>query len=518
MSNIFKLKKDRSLAYLHAEGISSSVENAAIAYQTPSVLSAGADTKDIAYFNTITNLIFAMFLIKVPSVIKVGDTLKKAVIILSLISTLGWIPLVLVTLFFKGISPFVLITLWVVNLVPGLLTGPLVDKWLSDLVPSNRVGRYLSIRAIFSTAAYISFFYLMGYTLDHFNNYSISGFSLIFVVAFCASLTSLVLCFLLRVAVPFGESHVDNFGLITFIRESRQNNLGTFIVFTASIMFASSISTAFFSVYMLRDLHFSYLTYTLVFSVEYLARITISYFGGRWIDKAGALKVLRFAVMIIPVIPVLWLFSSNLGYLVMVQIISGIAWATFDLCTQSYLCRDSPQEKRLHYIVYHRSIVTFASAIGPVLGAFLLNFIYPVFGNPILSIFLVSGALRLVAVITILPRLKTSQEDPDSMPGNFEPNQVPGSASVEILPYNKVKLPRSTRLNPTRNSGPVSHKGSFYHPETWMESPGQDKPDIKQNLRQDLLYRNNRGTASRVKPSDSPEKVNRLKNRLADFV
>lgn len=139
MLNIFKLKKDRSLSYLHAEGATASVENAAIAYQSPTLLAAGADAKDIALLNSITNFLFALFLVKVPSVVKHGDSLKRTVVILSIIGTLAWLPLILVPIFFKGVSIWLLIVLWVVNLVPTLIAGPLTDKWLSDLVTPNKL-------------------------------------------------------------------------------------------------------------------------------------------------------------------------------------------------------------------------------------------------------------------------------------------------------------------------------------------------------------------------------------------
>ncbi len=523
MLNIFKLKKDRSLSYLHAEGATASVENAAIAYQSPTLLAAGADAKDIALLNSITNFLFALFLVKVPSVVKHGDSLKRTVVILSIIGTLAWLPLILVPIFFKGVSIWLLIVLWVVNLVPTLIAGPLTDKWLSDLVTPNKLARYLSIRSIFSAGTYLSFFYVMGYLLDHFQGSVFNGFTLTFIIALLGSLGSLFLCLKLRVEVPFGERNQTEFGIVGFIRESKQSNLGTLIVFTALIIFTSSIVGPFFSVYMLNDLHFSYFTYTLVISVEYIARIAVSYFGGRWIDNAGTIKVLRRATLIIPFIPILWLFSTNIGYLMFVQVLSGIAWATYDLCVQSFLCRDSPPEKRLHYIVYQRSIVTLAAAIGPLLGAFLLNVMYPAFGNPILGIFLLSGVLRLLVVIAILPCLKTSTTD--SQESEPETQEIIGSYVIKTAPENQLYrstkpinkpatlMPQNTKLN--------AKQGSFYHPELWeyyLIRPTEpvQKP-VKENIRQDLLYRADHCAQSAISPvaKEIPCKVLRLKDNLA---
>ena len=491
MLDTFNSKKDRSSSYLHLEGATSSVENAGIAYQAPSLLAFGAGAKEIALLSTVSNLLFAVLLVKVPSVVKFGDSLKRATLVLGLISVLGWLPLILVPMFVKGFSPFLLIGLWVINLVPNLMVAPLRDKWLSDVVPSGRLGRYLSIRSIISASTYLSFFYVMGYLLDHFQPGFLNGFSLVFIIAFVMSLVSLALYFMIRMPVPLGESDHAEMGLVSFVREAKQNDLGVFLLFSAAVIFSASVCSAFFAVYMLRDLHFTYLTYTMIISVEFMARIGISFFGGRWLDNSGAIKVLRYASFFIPIIPLLWLFSHNLVYLLGIQIISGTAWATFDLCTQSYLCKSCSTAKRLHYIVYHRSIVTLAAALGPLLGSLLLNVMFPVFGNQILGMFLLSGILRILAVATLLPRLKESEADrPEAepvVPGLID-EYLQKPAATESQLYRSVKaeanLPKLKPVKPV----PEIKSGSFYHPELWQEP---------------------------VKTPKSPEKVARLSDNLA---
>lgn len=439
MLDSFRQKKDKSLGFLHGEGAATSVENAGISYQSASLLSAGASTEQVAMLSTFSNLIFALILFRVPSLIKFSDSLKRAVITLSAVSSLSWIPLIIVSLFFTGISPSLLIILWVISLVPDFMVGPLRDKWLADLVPSGKLGRYLSLRTIISTGSYLGCFFVMGYALDHFPSGIFNGFSFVFSFAFLASLISLILYLVLKVPVPAGEPQQAQMGLFGFIKEVKQNDLGTFIVFATLIIFASSICGTFFSVYMLKDLHFTYLTFTLVVSVEFLARIVSAQLWGKLIDSSGAIKTLKIASFMIPIIPVLWLFSSNVGYLLFVQIISGITWGAFDLCTQAYLCRASPPEKRLHYIVYHRSIVTLASAGGPLLGAGLLDVIYPIFGSQILSIFLLSGVLRFLVVIGLVPLLKEDRS-PEAIPTAIGYQLETRPTRVEIEPYRRKAI------------------------------------------------------------------------------
>jgi len=83
MLQSFTKKKDKSLSILHGEAATSSVENAGIAYQAPSVLSSGGSAGDVALLSSVTNLIFALLLIKIPSIVKSGDSLKRGTIILA---------------------------------------------------------------------------------------------------------------------------------------------------------------------------------------------------------------------------------------------------------------------------------------------------------------------------------------------------------------------------------------------------------------------------------------------------
>ncbi len=521
MVDNYRPNKDRDSSYLHYEGAASSIENAGIAYQSPSLIAAGAGVKEIALLNTITNLLYALLLVKVPSVLRFGDSLKKATVILGIVSALGWIPLITVSAVFKSISPIILIILWVISLVPSLMIGPLRDKWLSDIVPGNRLGRYLSFRSIITAGSYVSSFYIMGYFLDHFQDGIFNGFTMIFLMTFSVSLISLILYLIIKMPVAMGEEPQSDIGLLTFIKEAKQNTLGNLILFSAMIIFASSVTGAFFSVYLLKDLHVTYLTYTLVFSVEFISRMGISYFGGKMVDRAGAIKVLRVASFIIPVLPVLWIFSSNIGYLMGAQVLSGMAWATYDICVQSFLCRASPPSKRLHYIIYQRSIVTLAAALGPLLGAVLLNITFPMFGNPIFGIFLISGVMRLAVVFTVLPRLKDTGTDIESSyQENIEilTNTECRQDQIKSQPYrsNTTGRRKLVVLNSVGAKMEIK-RGSFYRPECWDLDRSIVPHTSAQNSRQDLLYRPDpRFQSSEIvqMPKPSPESIHFKNSRI----
>jgi MFS family permease len=458
----FQNKKDRSLFYLHGEAASSNIENAGITYQAPALLAAGGNARDIAYLSSATNLLFALLLFKVPTFLRSSDALKKATIILTAISALGWIPLILVPLLVPHVPVAVLIGLWVFNLTPGFLAIPIHDKWMADLIPVRRMGSYFGFRQIVSASAYLATFYLLGYLMDYYGGSRNHIYSLVFSIAFAGCLISLVMYLMVRQSNENNQEYGGKFGFLDFLYDSRQNNMSTFIMYVTLVTFAASISGSFFSVYMLQNLHFNYLTYALIVSIEYIARIVSLTVWGKIVDNAGAIKLLKIISFVIPVIPVLWLFSSNLFYLGMVQFISGISWAAFDLCNQTHISSASPESKRLHYIVYQRCVITIASAVGPLLGAYLLSRIFPVFGSPLLSIFLLSGAIRLIVVVSLVFKLKSA--DSVRMNENAAPSavhviyQAPVEKERVFARYQRQWDGKNAEKSPNRVKPPMDQK------------------------------------------------------------
>lgn len=451
-------KKDNSLAVFNAEAASSAVESAGCAYQSPSVIATGADARGVALLSTFTNLVLSVLLIKVPSLVEgKHNLLKRTTVIVATFGSITWIPIVLVMLFFKSVNPLFLTALWVTSLVPTTMLYPLRDNWLASLVPAEKMGRYLSWRSVIAGASYLGTFLLMGYVLNMAMGQRATGantvaqnpilghsYAFVLAVAFLASAVSVVLYFHVRPPVlsraPESKSSLN---FITFLKDARKSHLGTFIFFVSVYTFAVNLIGPLFASYMLNDLKFSMMTYTSITATEYVARIISLTFWGKMVDRAGSLKVLNDVTYLIPFVPVLWLFSTNVGYLCAVQMLSGTVWAAFDLCVQTFIYKATPPDQRLRYIVYYRSLTSFSVAIGALTGGLLLSHMFRIFGSQILALFLVSGVLRMAIARVMLPRLT-----------------VKGIPDAVIHPELALELAAVP---------PNSREGLYYHPEVWRK-------------------------------------------------
>jgi hypothetical protein len=351
-----------------------------------------------------------MVCFKAPTLIEKAGLAKRGAMILAFLNLLAWVPLALAFLLSRlGIAPGWFALLWFINLVPGLLLSFQRDNWLSNLIPHSTLGRYLGQRLAIKSAVYLGAFFLLGYLLDSFGKDNLAGFAVIFTIAIAVGLIDFVIFTFMSEkkteAVNLPKPETVPFSLPQYFGELKEKKLDTFILFTTFFYLTVGLSGPLYAVYMLNELHFSYMSYTLIISAEFLARVISAPFWGRSADKVGNIKILGIVSRIIPLIPVCWLFCHNLGYFVFIQILSGTCWGAFDLCTQSYLYKVAPQPKKLRYIVYTRFLILLCTAVGGLLGAFCVNDIFPTFGSKILSIFLLSGIARIIVVMYLMPKL-----------------------------------------------------------------------------------------------------------------
>jgi MFS family permease len=157
---------------------------------------------------------------------------------------------------------------------------------------------------------------------------------------------------------------------------------------------------------MIKHLEFTYTTFALVFSSEFIGKAVSAPFWGRYSDNAGNLRLIKRVSYLIPLVPLLWLASSNVVYLVGVQLFSGMLWAGFDICSRRLLYTSAPSGKRAGYLVYEKSLITTGQALGALSAAGILGFMVPVMGQKILGMFVLSGIMRFAVARTMLPKIR----------------------------------------------------------------------------------------------------------------
>ena len=331
---------------------------------------------------------------------------KRFVYLMALLEGLMYIPVALV--FFLGeLKVFHLIFFVSLYWIFGMIASAAWNSWMGDLVKENERGRYFGKRnKIAGLTAFVSFM-LGGYILQRFTDGSEQqyiGFAIIFGLALLSRIMSFV--YLTKKYEPeYVAVKEAEFTLLDFIRQARFRNYGLLVLYLCFMNFSIYIAGPFFAAYMLYDLKFSYMTFTIISAIAIIVKYLSMPVWGMASDRFGTRKVLTLSGFLMPIVPLLWFFSGNAWHLVPIQIYSGFVWAGFEISSFNFMFDTTSHEKRATCIAYYNVLNGGSLLLGSVLGSLMVKY-STLFWSKYLIVFLASFALRYVASFVFLPRLK----------------------------------------------------------------------------------------------------------------
>jgi len=329
-----------------------------------------------------------------------------------------WIPMGLLPLLFgAGAGPvFALIGLTMLYQATAGFVAPVWNSLIGDLVPEDVRGRFFGRRnRLIGVATFVALLFAGGILhVFKLTGRAAGGFLLIFSVAFLARIQSAH--HLARYRDPALALPDDaRFSFWQFVSRAPHSNFAKFVFFVATINFAVAFSAPYFALYMLRDLQFSYLEFTLVSAASTISQfLTFRYWGGLT-DRFGNKKILNICGFGIALVPALWVFSSDLIYLIVIQLFGGFVWAGFSLAAANYMFDAVTPAKRARCVAYQGMINGVFVVTGSLAGGFVATHLPPavtlgsLVWHPVsvlLMIFALSGVGRLIAAALLLHRFR----------------------------------------------------------------------------------------------------------------
>jgi MFS family permease len=370
-------------------------------YITPFALALKATTAQIGLLNSLPNFAVAFAQLFSPGLVDIAGTRKRVILPTVFIHALLWLPVFLLPYLFPGTAIWWLIGLYTLSIVFGAVANAPWGSMMADLVHEDVRGRYFSFRGRINTFTTLAFSLLAGLLLQLFTHNVFIGFGIIFGGAIVCRLLSFN--FLSRMyEPPMIRENRQTASLGDMVKHLTTSNFGRFVIFVSLMFFAIMFSGAFFSVYMLRDLKLSYLVFTIINSASTVTTLIFLPYWGRRADRAGNLKILKITGTMMPLIPLLWLVSTNPVYLVLANAFSGFIWSGFDLSCSNFLFDASAPETRTKQIALFNCIVNVTLAIGALAGGLLAPHLPALLGYQLRSLFTLSGILRAVAVVLVL--------------------------------------------------------------------------------------------------------------------
>lgn len=372
-------------------------------YFTPFLLLLGGTAKSVGVLCSLPNLVAALVQLNSAEFTEKIKSRRKVIKVFILLQALMLLPMAWLAVTGET-NPTLFIILVTLFTASGAFATPAWGSLMSDLVSEKKRGAFFGKRNLLLGLVMVGSSFTAGFILHIMEKVSIfQGFAIVFTIACAFRLLSWY--FLIRLYEPPLEQKKEHyFSIYMFLRRLKESNFAKFVLFVSTFSFSVYLASPFFAVLMLRDLQFNYLTYTVL---TVTATLMIYLMMGRWgrhADQVGNLRVLKVTAPIIAILPFLWIIDRHPLYLFFVQIISGFAWAGFTLCSSNFIYDAVTPEKRTRCIAYFNVFNGLALCSGGLLGGLLVECLPSFGGYKILTLCLISSALRMIVALT-MPRL-----------------------------------------------------------------------------------------------------------------
>lgn len=342
---------------------------------------------------------------------------RKAIIMLGAsIQASAWLPILVLPILFPEHAVPLLIMSVIVYHGGAHLVAPQWSSLLGDIVPERRRGRFFGLRTRLVTATTFVSLILAGIALHRFSEADATrwGFIALFTIAGIARFVSVYQ--LSRMRDPYGHVAAMELPLgHDWWQRLKQSNAVRFSLFFALMQLSVAVASPFFTVYMLRDLEYSYFQFTMNTAVAILAQFLTLAQWGRISDVFGNRRILSVTGLFIPLLPLLWTFSSNFWYLLAMQALSGFSWAGFTLSAGNFIYDMIAPQRRATYLAVHNVLASTGVFAGALFGGYLGS-VLPTeltlagltwhWLSPLYGVFIVSALARGAVVFLFIPRLK----------------------------------------------------------------------------------------------------------------
>lgn len=346
---------------------------------------------------------------------------RDVIVPLVVVQALAFLPLFIVPLLFPAVAVPAVILFAGLSMACGHAATPAWVSLMGDVVPRAGRGDYFGRRA--KIIILMVFVATLGAgailsAMQRWNRVA-AGFGILFCIACVARLVSARLL-ALHYDPPYRPPREAYFSFWDFIRRLPWSNFAKFALFSALMTGASNVAGPFFTVYMLRDLQWTYAQFTLSTAVFLMTQFLLIRWWGRVGDRHGNRVILVTTSLLLPVPPVLWTLSANYLYLLGVQVVAGAAWSGFSIAAQNFTYDAVTPGKRARISAYSSVLNgVFTLVGGTLLGAYLANNLPSSFSlgpwsasfvSPLPAVFIVSALLRALVAAIFLPLFREVRE------------------------------------------------------------------------------------------------------------
>ncbi len=289
----------------------------------------------------------------------------------------------------------------------GMLGGPAWNSWMGELVNEKERGNYFGRRNRIAGLVSVVSFLGAGYLLQQFAETTFTqrlGFVIIFCIAFFARTIS-TMYLAKKYDPPYHTPKDAHFTFLEFLKEAPLRNYGRLVMYLGLMNFGVFLAAPFFTAYMFYDLAFDYQTFTIVSVTALLVKFLCMPLWGRLADRYGTKKILTISGLIMPLAPLLWIFSTDIWYILGIQAFNGFIWAGFEIAAFNFTFETTTPEKRALCVAYNNVVSGLAIVAGAVAGGYIIRH-NEFFWSKYYLVFILSFLVRFIASAVFIPKLR----------------------------------------------------------------------------------------------------------------
>lgn len=283
-------------------------------------------------------------------------------------------------------------------------------SWMATLVPRRLRGRYFGIRNSAANLINLVCIPLMGLGISVWKGGTIQGYSIVLFLGVVAGLGSLVFQFFIVDVNPQAPAPEIRGSASCDSTEPAFNwfkdvNYLRFLLYFGLWTFAVNLSSPFFNLYMLDNLHLDVSLVTLYNSLTAGANLLLLVIWGKLADRFGNRPILIVVGILVAVTPLFWLGTghhsiSSWVWLPLIHLLGGGTWAAIDLCSNNIQMSIAPSSRsQATYFAIAAAITGVSGALGTTTGGFLAQ-VTSLGGLP--GLFALSAVLRLLALLPLV--------------------------------------------------------------------------------------------------------------------
>ena len=402
--------RDKGLRYSIYEGVFATLMTSVT---TASFISAfalvlGANDLEIGLISSLPLVLWTLAQIPAARIVETTGKRRRIAYICALFSRTLWLPLMLIPIFMFTNSITLLIVLLAISSFFGAIIGPAWASWMGDMVPVERRGAYFgkrnTILSIFTLMATI----FAGLLLDFFPKNDTTGFMILF---FVGGVTGIGSAIVLKMTPepPFKRVERKESFREELSKVLSNKRLKIFLIIFFLWNFAVSIASPFFVVRLVRDIGADYIWVSIeIIIATFFSILTFKYWG-TFADRFGNKVIIGITAFGASFVPFLYIMVKQPWHIIPVEVVSGIAWAGFNLAIFNYLLELSPEERRPIFSALFWVVMGISGIAGPIIGGLLAETYahsYFLIFTGLEVTFFVSWALRITAAFLFLYALK----------------------------------------------------------------------------------------------------------------